>query len=124
MAETQKKILVAEDERPIARALELKLTAAGYSVTVVFNGEDAVSELSKNDFDLLLLDLIMPKVDGFGVLESMRVKKITVPVIVLSNLSQEEDLKRAKELGVADYFVKSDNPISEIVDHVRKALIV
>lgn len=124
MAESQKRILVAEDERPIARALELKLSAAGYSVTTVFNGEDAVLELSKNDFDLLLLDLIMPKVDGFGVLESMRTKKIGVPVIVLSNLSQEEDLKRAKELGVRDYFVKSDNPISEIIDHVRKALIV
>lgn len=124
MAESQKRILVAEDERPIARALELKLSAAGYSVTTVFNGEDAILELSKNDFDLLLLDLIMPKVDGFGVLESMRSKKIGVPVIVLSNLSQEEDLKRAKELGVKDYFVKSDNPISEIIDHVRKALIV
>lgn len=117
-----KKILVAEDEAPMAKALELKLQHAGFSVTTVFDGEEAVKALNADNFDLVLLDLVMPKLDGFGVLEHMKQAGKMVKTIILSNLSQDEDTKRAKELGAQDFFVKSNTPINDIVERVKAVL--
>lgn len=117
-----KKILIAEDEKPMARALELKLNNSGYEAKAVYDGEAAVEELQKEKYDLMLLDLIMPKLDGFGVLEAVKKKKIKTPIIVSSNLSQDDDFQRAKELGAKDFFVKSDTPITEVIKHVKKVL--
>ncbi len=116
------RILVAEDEPAIAKALELKLTHAGYKVELAADGEEALEKLADGKFNLLLLDLIMPKKDGFGVLEAIQSGKRKVPVIVLTNLGQEEDLERAKKLGATDYFVKADTPIAEVVNHVEDKL--
>jgi DNA-binding response OmpR family regulator len=116
------KILVAEDERPMARALELKLSKAGYQVKLAFDGEEALQALDREKFDLLLLDLMMPKKDGFVVLVAIREKAIGLPVIVSTNLSQEEDIAKAKELGADDYFVKSNTPISKVVEYIDKLL--
>jgi DNA-binding response OmpR family regulator len=118
----KKKILIAEDEKPMAHALELKLSSEGFDVTVVDNGETAIEILEKNDFDLVLLDLVMPKKDGFDVLTAMHDKNNSTPVVVLSNLSQGEDLDRAKKLGAKDYFMKADTSIEEVVEHINKAL--
>ncbi len=115
-------ILVAEDEPAIAKALELKLTHAGYQVTLAPDGAAALAAIKDGSFDMLLLDLIMPKTDGFGVLETLQGKKSKLPVIVLTNLGQEEDLERAKKLGASDYFVKADTPIAEVVSHVEGKL--
>lgn len=121
--DTEKKnILIAEDEKPLARALELKLTHSGYGAVVALNGEDAVNALSKQKFEVLLLDLMMPKIDGFGVLESMKKRGDKTPVIVLTNLSQPEDEKRALDLGAKEFFVKSNTPIAEIVTRIRHLL--
>lgn len=117
-----KKILIAEDEKPMARALELKLNNNGFEASAVYDGNQAINALEKDKYDLLLLDLMMPEKDGFAVLEEMKTKNITVPVIVSTNLSQEGDIKRAKDLGAKDYFVKSDTPINEVVEHVKKVL--
>ncbi|HNX10950.1 MAG TPA: response regulator [bacterium] len=122
MAETLKKILIAEDEASIARALELKLTKLGYEVALANNGEVALRLLKQQSFNLLLLDLIMPVLDGFGVLEAMKAEKIKVPVLVCSNLGQDEDIKKAKALGASDYIVKSDTPISQIVQRIEKII--
>lgn len=92
---TVKRILIAEDEKPMARALELKLTHEGFEAKAVFDGAAALEELEKSKYDLLLLDLMMPKMGGFEVLEQMKLKKIKIPVAVLSNLSQAEDEKKA-----------------------------
>lgn len=116
----KKKILIAEDEKPMAHALELKLNNSGFVAKAVFNGEEALAELDRTDYDLLLLDLIMPKVDGFHVLEGLVDKKKKIKVIVTSNLSQEEDIKRAKELGAVDFLVKSDTPLQEIIEKIKK----
>lgn len=120
---TLKKILIIEDEKSLARALELKLSRAGFAVTAVFNGEDGVALLLKESFSLILLDLIMPKMDGFGVLTILKEKNIRTPVMVLSNLSQEDDLKRTQELGAKDFFIKSNTPISTILERVNKFLV-
>lgn len=118
----KKKILVLEDERPLARALELKLSHEGFDVRVLPNSEEGLALLERESFDLVLSDLVMPKVDGFGVLKTVKERGLSVPVIVLTNLSQAEDEKRARELGALDFFVKSDMPVSDIVERVRGIL--
>jgi len=122
MPESKRKILIAEDEKPMARALELKLARAGFDTVTVVNGQDALTQLERDHFDLMLLDLVMPRMDGFSLLAEMKGKNIAVPVIVLTNLSQEEDEKKARSLGVRDFFVKSDTPITRIVDHINNVL--
>lgn len=117
---TKKKILILEDEKPLAHALELKLTHEGFDVVTTDNGEMGVSLLEKEKFDLVLSDLIIPGIDGFGVLETIRTKKLNVPVIVMTNLNQEEDRKRANDLGAVEFFVKSNSTLSEIVEAVKK----
>jgi len=115
-----KKILVAEDEKPMAKALVLKLNHAGFDAKAVFNGEDAIDELEKEHYDLLLLDMIMPRMDGFSVLKNLQGKDIKTKIIITSNLGQVEDFEKAKSLGASDYFVKSDTSLSEIVEHIKK----
>ncbi|MCK9578125.1 response regulator [bacterium] len=117
-----KKILVAEDEKPLSKALEIKLGKEGFDVTVAQNGEEAISLLSKEDFDVLILDLIMPKKDGFSVLEFLKEKNKKVRIVVLSNLAQEEDFKKAKDLGAKSYFVKSNTPIIELVNYIKETI--
>ncbi len=119
---TPQKILIIEDEKTLARALELTLTHAGFTVTTVFNGEEGTYLLQEESFDLILLDLIMPKMDGFAVLTRLRERDIKTPVMVLSNLSQESDLTRTKEFGVKEFFIKSNTPIANIVGRVTQIL--
>ncbi len=117
-----KKILIVEDEKSIANALKLKLENSGYESDIALNGREALEMLEGNGYSLVLLDLVMPVMDGFGVLEEMKKKGITTPVLISTNLSQEEDEKRAKELGAKDFFVKSDTPITEVINQVDKYL--
>ena len=116
--ETIKKILIIEDEKTLARALGLKLTRAGFEVRVVFNGEEGITCLEKESFSLILLDLIMPKMDGLTLLSNLKEMKIMTPVIVLTNLSQESDVERTKKFGVKEFFIKSNTPIAVIAERV------
>lgn len=117
-----RKILIVEDEKPLARVISLKLNSAGYATTTVFSGDEAIAILSKEVFDLIILDLVMPKVDGFSVLTSLNKSGSKIPVIVSSNLSQTEDIEKAKKLGAIDYFVKSDITLVEVVNKVKQYL--
>ena len=117
-----KKILIVDDEKPVAKAFGLKLGRAGFESEVAFDGVDALEVLAKKNFDLILLDIIMPRMDGFEFLAELKNRNINIPVIVTSSLSQDEDEKRARDLGAIDYFVKSDTPISNIVEYVKKVL--
>lgn len=119
-----KKILIADDEKAISKALVLKLTNVGFVVEAAVNGNEAIEKIKANKFDLIVLDLIMPEKDGFAVLEYMRDNKIACPVLVASNLSQEDDLKRAKELGAVDYFIKSNVSLQDIIANIKKILKV
>lgn len=118
------KILIAEDERSIAKALQIKLSLSGFEVETVVNGEEAFKLLKEKKFDLLLLDIMMPKMDGFSVMEAMKKSKIKTPIIILSNLSQEDDAERAKKLGAVDFFIKSNTPLADILEKVNKFLKV
>jgi len=117
-----KKILIIEDEKPMARALELKLTHAGFEVKNVSNGEVGLELLEKETFDLILCDLIMPKMDGFKVLEALNERKIKTPIMILTNLSQSDDEKRARALGAKDFFIKSNMPIANIIERITQFL--
>src|SRR3989338_8934758 len=111
-----RKILIAEDEKPMANALSLKLQSAGFETDVVNDGEAAIGALKDSTYDLLILDLVMPKRDGFAVLEELKKMNTTMPVIVASNLGQEEDKTRAMALGAKDYFIKSDTTLATIIE--------
>jgi DNA-binding response OmpR family regulator len=114
-----KKILIVDDEKPLAKALELKLTHEGLTAKAVFNGAEAINILKTEEFNLVLLDLVMPIDDGFKVLNDIKSLNLKTPVIVSSNLSQNEDIARAKELGAVDYFIKSDTTLSKIVEMIK-----
>jgi DNA-binding response OmpR family regulator len=118
----EKQVLVAEDDKPVAKALMRKLEKAGIKAELVSNGEDALEAISKKSFDLILLDVMMPKKDGFSVLKEAKENGIKTPIVVTSNLGQKEDKEKAISLGAKDYFVKSDTPVSEIVEYIKTSL--
>ncbi|MDH5442400.1 MAG: response regulator [Candidatus Nomurabacteria bacterium] len=122
MPDTQKSILIAEDEKAIGHALELKLTAAGFNVVMAGNGAEAQKHLSQQTFDLILTDLVMPEMDGFTLLQWMKDNNITTQTMVLTNLSQETDREKATAFGAIGFFVKSEVPIATIVEEVQKVL--
>ena len=119
MPRKKKSILLAEDERALSKALCIKLSNEGYNVDVVDNGSSAISMIEKNKYDLILLDLVMPVVDGFGVLASMKTHDYKGDVIVLSNLSKTEDRKRTAEFGAKDFIVKADMPITKLAETIK-----
>ena len=115
-----KKILIIEDEASLANALRLKLFSTGYDVEVAPTGKIGLDKLKAIKFDLVLLDLILPEMDGFEVLEAVRTWDVHPPIIVLSNLSQAEDKERVKALGAVDFFVKSDIELFTLVEYINK----
>lgn len=117
-----KKILIVEDERPLARALELKLSNMGFKTRVAYDGEEALNFIKKDKFDLMLLDLVMPNMSGFDVLLKLKQAKDKTPIIITSNLGQGNDLRKVQEFGILKYFVKSDICIAEIVNYVKDFL--
>lgn len=118
-------ILIVEDEKALANALADKLGREGYKTSIASNGEEALTMIKAGQFDLILLDLVMPRKGGFETLEELKSSPEfrTIPVIVLSNLGEDESLKKALRLGAADYFVKSDHPIGEVVEKVKAYLM-
>ena len=119
-----KKILIIEDERPMAKILQMKLKHEGYEAECVFNGQEGLEKIKETKYDLIVLDLIMPVVDGFQVLEAMNKEGIDAPVIVASNLSQPGDEDRSKKLGAVDYFIKSNTSLSDLVGRITHFLSI
>jgi len=117
-------VLVVEDEDFLVRALKDNLVSEGHSVSVATDGEMAFDELKKKTPSLILLDLLLPKKNGFDVLRDIRSNPEWqhIPVVILSNLGEDSEIKRALELGANDYFVKSQHPIQEVMEKVREYL--
>jgi DNA-binding response OmpR family regulator len=118
------KILLAEDDKFISRAYSDGLTRAGFEVMLVEDGIKALEYLRKDCPHLLLLDIIMPGKNGFDVLAEMKTDGVLcdIPVLILSNLGQDSDIQKAKELGAADFLVKSNNSMQEVIAKVRETL--
>ena len=120
----QKMILVVEDDDNLASVYETRLQAEGFATKRVPNGEDALSVALTTKPDLILLDVMMPKVSGFDVLDILRntTETAQVKVVMLTALSQESDKERAKTLGVDEYLVKSQVVIADVVDRIKEHL--
>lgn len=120
--EVKKKILIVEDEMPLARALDIKLSRSDFETQIVTNGQEALDALGTTKFNLIVLDIIMPIMDGFTLLETLQKGKKVAPILVLSNLSQSEDMEKAKKLGAFDFLVKSNASLQNIVDYIKNYL--
>ena len=118
-----KKIALIEDDTSIREMYQMKLEMEGYNVVCADDGEKALEVIKKENPDLVLLDILMPKKDGFEVLKELKdshdsgVKSI--PVVMLTNLSNREDIAEAEKLGAVDYLVKAKITPSEVADKVE-----
>ncbi|MDD3531154.1 MAG: response regulator [Candidatus Pacebacteria bacterium] len=119
------KILVIEDEEVLSKVLQEKFEKSGYDVAVANDGDAALTLAKDTNPDAIVLDLLLPKRNGFEVLESLKSDQMLkmIPVVVVSNLGEDSDIKRALSLGAADYYVKSEHPINEIVEKIKNVLI-
>lgn len=119
-----KRILLVEDDDALANVYLMRLQAEGFEVRRVANGEDALADAISFKPDLVLLDVMMPKVSGFDVLDILRNTPDTanLKVIMLTALSQESDKQRAETLGVDDYMVKSQVVIADVIERIKHHL--
>lgn len=119
-----KKILLVEDEEIIIGLLQRKLTNAGYEVSIARDGEEGLRAMKDVGPDLILLDIIMPKKNGFDVMQEMNespeLRKI--PVIIISNSGQPVELDRAQKLGAKDWLIKTQFDPQEVIDKVVKQI--
>jgi two-component system, OmpR family, alkaline phosphatase synthesis response regulator PhoP len=119
-----KKLLIVEDEPLLGNLLKQRFEKEGIEVILARDGEEALNILRSTKPDLILLDIILPKISGFELLETMsadpNVEK--APVIITSNLGQDSDVKKGQSLGAIEYFVKAKISIEELVGHVKSVL--
>lgn len=121
-----KRILLVEDDDALASVYVTRLQAEGFDIKRVPNGEDALSATLQYRPDLIVLDVMMPKVSGFDVLDIIRnTPEIgNVKIVMLTALSQDSDKQRAQQLGVDDYLVKSQVVIADVVDRIKRHLSI
>jgi len=119
-----KKILLIEDEEIMCSLLYGRLINEGYDVKVTKNGEEGLLAMRESRPDLILLDIVMPKKDGFEVMEEMQKDKNlqSIPVVIISNSGQPVELNRAKDLGAKDWLIKTEFDPQEVVDKVKKQI--
>jgi len=119
-----KTILIIEDDTFLQGLVARKLGGSGFNIITAANGEDGLKEMEKTIPDLLLLDLLLPKMDGFEVLAKMRTdtRLRDARVMVFSNLSEDKDIKRARDLGVIDYLVKANFTLDELAGRIKEVL--
>jgi len=119
-----KKILIIEDEELMYNLLERKLTADGYKITVAKDGIEGMEMMKKEKPDLILLDIVMPKKNGFEVMEEMQKEKELrgIPIIVISNSGQPVEIDKARELGAKDWLIKTEFDPQEVIEKVRKQI--
>lgn len=114
-----KHILICDDDPFLTEMYALSLTKPHVHIAIVHNGKDAIAAVEKQTPDIMLLDLLMPVMDGFHFLEERAKRGWTFPVIVLSNVSQEEDTKRCLENGATDFFPKSETDLEKLQKKVE-----
>lgn len=118
------KILIVEDDVMLNKIYQTKLALLGYQVLAAYDGEEGLAMMSEHQPHLVLLDLMLPKKNGFEVLEAAKqdIKTSRIPIILLSNLGQESDIRKGMELGAADFLVKSNVKLETVMDKVGAVL--
>jgi two-component system phosphate regulon response regulator PhoB len=120
MGDAARRVLLAEDDRFLRKAAETALKRHGFTVVAAVDGEEALRLARAAPPDLVLLDLIMPRMQGFEVLRALKADPATapIPVVILSNLGQDGDMKQAMDAGAAGYFVKANLSLQDLVKRV------
>jgi two-component system alkaline phosphatase synthesis response regulator PhoP len=118
------RILLIEDDKFLRRACEVGLKKRGFAVVTANDGEEGLQKAQTDSFDLILMDMLMPKLSGLEALETLKKDDRTrgIPVVILSNSSLDTDMQRAMELGAAGYMVKASLSLQELGDHVLSFL--
>lgn len=124
MSDKKIKILLVEDDQMIVELYKLKLEESGFEVTVTEKGSEALEIAKKDQPDLILLDIILPEIDGFAILQTLKAESGTkkIPVLLLTNLSQESDQQKGTQLGADGYFVKAQHTPSDILTEIKKLI--
>src|SRR4030042_1150998 len=124
MPKCKPKILIIEEDRFLRKIYKNKFTRAGFEFREAISGDEGLNKVYSEKPDLVLLDLMLPKKSGFDVLVELKRDKSTkkIPVIILSNLAQEEDIKRVLSLGARDYLIKTEVSLSDVIDRVKECL--
>jgi len=119
-----KKIVIIEDDKFLRELISKKLSDAGYEVLEAIDGEEGIKRVKESKPDLVLLDLILPGIDGFEVLSQIKQDPLfsDLPVIILSNLGQKEDVEKGLKLGAVDFLVKAHFTPGEIIEKIKKIL--
>ena len=119
-----KKILVVEDDKFLRKVISLKLDREGYEVSEAVDGEKGAEKIKKEKPDLVLLDLILPGIDGFEVLSKVKTDPVLskIPIIILSNLGQKDDIEKGLKMGANDYLVKARFTPDEIITKIKLIL--
>lgn len=124
MVEAPNLALIVEDQKFLSAILKARLEREGVQVAQAFDGEEAIQFLTQTKPGVVVLDLVMPKTSGFEVLEAIALNPLlkSLPVLVLSNLAQDEDIAKVKRLGAKEYFVKVQNPVETLVSRIKAYL--
>ena len=124
MTNTGKRLLLVEDDRSLRRACEASLRQRGYTVTTAADGEEGLRVARTERPDLVLLAMLMPKPSGLDVLRALRGDEATrsLPVVILSNSSREQDVQEVTKLGISGYFVKANLSLQEMGDKIDRIL--
>lgn len=115
-------ILIAEDDAVLREVYTKKFTISGYTIRTAENGEEAVALIQKKEPDILILDINMPVLDGFGVLEKYPKNARSFPIIMLTNFGDEKNRQRGEDMGADDYFIKSEMTIRKLLEMVETLL--
>jgi DNA-binding response OmpR family regulator len=125
MAKTGHTILIIDDDQYLRELYQEILTQEGYLVTASVEGHEGLEKISKNNYDLILLDIMMPKLDGISVLKEMQAKNLMAKVkkiVLLTNLAHGPVISEASKLGVKDYLIKADLTPDELVAKIKEFL--
>lgn len=122
----KKKILIVEDDMVLQKTLGEFLVSEGFETIVASDGEEAIEVLNKEVPDLILLDIILPKKDGYEVVKEVRANERmnNIPIILLTNLGSAQDVEKALELGATTYLVKADYTLEEVVIKIKDTLSI
>ncbi len=124
MSEDQKKVLIIEDEEIIRGILQKKISKEGYQVEVAEDGKEGVEKIREVMPDIIILDIVMPRMDGFAVLEEIKKDEsiANIPVIIVSNSGQPVEIDKVKEYGVKDWIVKTEFDPQEVINKIKAQL--
>jgi len=124
MADKKGKILLVEDEQMIVDMYKMRFEEEGYDTLVTERGSEALEIAKKEKPDIILLDIILPETDGFSILQAIKADSSikSIPVLLLTNLGQESDQIKGKDMGAADYFVKSQHTPAQVIQKVKELI--